>query len=133
MESELGSTASILICMRTHKAHAARWPLSKHLPSGCLPQAFKRAHPKWIPQYCNYKLPDHLYISPRISVVLLHYDTADMGKTWVLSGPLSFGGETVRNTLAQCMLSTNNVSNGMKDYTDTDSDGKAEIIYGHCN
>ena len=64
----------------THKTHAARWPLSKHLPSGCLPQAFKRAHPRWIPQYCNYQLPDHLYISPRISVVLLHYDNADMGK-----------------------------------------------------
>ena len=47
-----------------HKAPATRWP-----PSGHLPQAFKRARPKHSPQYHDYQLPDHLYISLRITSI----------------------------------------------------------------
>ena len=57
---------SSLICMRTHKALAARWPPSSHLP---LALVFKRAHPKRAPHYCDYQLPDHLYISLRITSI----------------------------------------------------------------
>ena len=54
-DSKLGSTT--------------RWPPSGHLPSRHLPLAFKRMCPKHILQYCNYQLPDHLYISLRITSI----------------------------------------------------------------
>ena len=49
-----------LICMRTNKAHAARWPASGHLPSGHLSLAFERACPKPAPHFVTSLVPDHL-------------------------------------------------------------------------
>ena len=72
-ESEPCSAANSLICMRTHKAHATRWPPYRHLPSEHLPSAFKRAHPKHAPQHCDHQLPVHLYISPRIASIKTHH------------------------------------------------------------
>ena len=81
-----------------HKAHAARWSPSEHLLSRHLPLVFKNAHSKCTPQYCDYQLPDHLYIYPRItsikayhasvkhlclSVVLTHYDGGVWGHVGV--------------------------------------------------
>ena len=52
-----------LICMRTHKVHASKWPASGHLPSGHLPLAFKKAHHKHALHLMKSQLPNHLYIS----------------------------------------------------------------------
>ena len=59
---------SSLICMK-HRTLTTRWPPSRHLPSGHLPQGFKRAYPECAPQYCNYQLPDYLYISLKITSI----------------------------------------------------------------
>ena len=50
-----------LISMRTHKAHATRWPASGHLPP-----ALKKAYIKCALHFMTSQLPDHLYISKRI-------------------------------------------------------------------
>ena len=75
--------------------NVTRWPPPGDLPSGHLPQAFKKPHPKHVLQYHNYQLPDHLIISPRTAlikapmpvlamsrdfVVLSHYDNVTVSK-----------------------------------------------------
>ena len=55
-----------LISMSTHKAHAARWPSSEHLPSEHLQPALKKAHIRCTLHFATSQLPDHLYISQRI-------------------------------------------------------------------
>ena len=68
-ESEPRSTTKLINMQKAQKALATRWPSSRHLPSGHLPQASQRAHPKHAPQYHDYQLPDHLYISLRITSI----------------------------------------------------------------
>ena len=68
-ESELHSTTKLNNMHAAHKTIAARWPPSGSLPSGHLPQAFKRAFPKQPSLYHDYQLPDHLYISMRITLI----------------------------------------------------------------
>ena len=58
-----------LICMRTHKVHAARWPSSGHLPSRHLPLAFKRAHPNMLCHFATSQLPDYLFMSREYSSI----------------------------------------------------------------
>ena len=62
-------TIKLIIMHETHKVLAARWPPSGELPSGYLPQAFKKPHPKHVPQYHDYQLLDQLYISLRITSI----------------------------------------------------------------
>ena len=42
-------------------------PLGKSWIRHCLPQAFKRMCLKHVPQYHDYQLPDHLYVTAAIS------------------------------------------------------------------
>ena len=64
-----------LICMSTHKASARRCLLKppSHIQATChqgiATNSFKKAHPKCALHYGDCQLPDHLYISPRITSI----------------------------------------------------------------
>ena len=64
-----------LICMSTHEASATRLLLKppSHIWATCYPgiarDPFKKARPERALHYHDYQLPDHLYISPRVTSI----------------------------------------------------------------
>ena len=99
--TNLCSTTKFINMHEVHNVLATKWPPSGDLPSGYLPQAFKKPHPKHVLQYHNYH---HLIISPRIAsikvpvpvlamsrvfVVLSHYDNVTVNKCKYLCNRIS--------------------------------------------
>ena len=71
-----------LICIRTHKAHATRWPSSGQRPSSHLPLSFKKAHHEHALHFTTSWLPDHLYISQQILFNRGTHASVQQGPLW---------------------------------------------------